>query len=124
MKGTRNPGRDFPGKRWMVNLLRAAHLVGIVGLGAGILAEMPESRWFAFGMATLASGMAILALDSWSRPGYFRENVGLAMSGKLALLGLLLAWPAQRAVLFWLVLVLSVLFAHAPASLRHGVWRK
>jgi hypothetical protein len=124
MKGRRDPGRDFPGKRWLVNLLRAIHLIGVVGLGAGILAELPEGRWFAFALAALMSGLAILALDSWSRPGYFREYVGLAMAGKLLLLCLLLVWPGQRPALFWLVLVLSVLFAHAPASLRHGVWRK
>ncbi len=124
MKGRKDPARDFPGKRWLVNLLRAIHLVGVVGLGVGVLGDIPEARWFAFGMAALVTGLAILTLDAWSRPSYFRENVGLAMAGKLLLLGVLLAWPAQRAVLFWLILVFSVLFAHAPASLRHGVWRK
>jgi hypothetical protein len=124
MKGKGLPGRDFPGKRWLVNLLRAIHLVGVVGLGAGVLGEIAEARWFAFGVVTLLSGLSILALDAWSRPGYFRENVGLAMVGKLLLLGALLAWPAQRAPLFWLILVISVLFAHAPASLRHAVWLK
>lgn len=124
MKGKRDPARDFPGKRWLVNLLRAAHLVGVVGIGAGVLAELPEARWFGFGLTALVSGLAILVLDAWSRPTYLRENVGLAMACKLVLLGVLLAWPAQRLALFWLVLVLSVLFAHAPASLRHGLWRK
>jgi hypothetical protein len=124
MKGRRDLARDFPGKRWLVNLLRAIHLVGVVGLGAGFLGEMPESRWMAFGTVILASGLSILALDAWSRPTYFREYVGLAMTGKLLLLGLLLAWPAQRSVLFWLILVLSVMFAHAPASVRHAVWLK
>lgn len=119
----KSPQRDFPGKRWLVNLLRAVHLIGVVGLGAGVLTELPEARWLAFGLTALASGLAILVLDAWSRPGYFREYVGLAMAGKLVLLGVLLAWPAQRAVLFWLILVLSVLFAHAPASVRHAAWR-
>lgn len=124
MKGKGNPGRDFPGKRWLVNCLRAIHLVGVVGLGAGVLGEIAAARWLAFGALTLISGLSILALDAWSRPGYLRENVGLAMVGKLLLLGALLAWPAQRAPLFWLILVFSVLFAHAPASLRHAVWLK
>lgn len=124
MKGKRDPGRDFPGKRWLVNLLRALHLVGVVGLGAGVLGDIPESRWIAFGLTALASGLAILALDAWSRPGYFREYVGLAMGGKLVLLGVLLAWPEQRSMLFWLILVFSVMFAHAPASVRHAVWLK
>ncbi len=124
MKGKRDPARDFPGKRWLVNLLRAMHLVGVVGIGAGVLGEVPESRWFGFGLAALVSGLLILSLDAWSRPSYFREYVGLAMAGKLLLLGLLLAWPAQRFVLFWLILVLSVMFAHAPAGVRHAIWLK
>ena len=124
MKGRKDPARDFPGKRWLVNLLRAIHLVGVVGLGAGVIGDIPEARWLAFGMAALVTGLAIQSLDAWSRPGDFRENVGLAMAGKLLLLGVLLAWPAQRAVLFWLILVFSVLFAHAPASMRHAIWLK
>ncbi len=124
MKGKRDPARDFPGKRWLVNLLRAVHLVGVVGLGAGILGEISENRWMAFGTTALASGLTILALDVWSRPSYFREYVGVAMAGKLLLLVLLLAWPAQRAALFWLILILSVLFAHAPASVRHAIWTR
>ncbi len=124
MKEKRDVARDFPGKRWLVNLLRAAHLVGVVGLGAGVVGEIPDARWHAFGVTALVSGLSMLALDSWTRRSYFREYVGLAMAGKLLLLGALLAWPAQRAPLFWLILVFSVLFAHAPASLRHAVWLK
>jgi hypothetical protein len=30
--------RDFPGRRWLGVLLRAAHLAGVVGVGAGLLA--------------------------------------------------------------------------------------
>lgn len=124
MKGKRDPTRDFPGKRWLVNALRAIHLVGVVGIGAGVLGETSGFHGPGFGLVALVSGLLILALDAWSRPSYFRENAGLAMAGKFVLLGALLAWPAQRAALFWTILVLSVLFAHAPASLRHGLWRR
>ena len=95
MKAQTDTTRDFPGKRWLVNLLRALHLVGVVGLGAGVLGDIPEARWIAFGITAVVSGFIILALDGWSRPGYFREYVGMAMAGKLILLGILLAWPAQ-----------------------------
>jgi hypothetical protein len=27
-------------------------------------------------------------------------------------------------MLFWLILVFSVMFAHAPASVRHAIWLK
>lgn len=122
MKTERDAGRDFPGKRWLVNALRAAHVVGIVGLGAAVLAETAPAA--GFGLLVLLSGLAILGLDAWSRPGYFRENVGVAMLGKLLLFGLLLVWPAQRAPLYWLILVFSVFLSHAPARVRHGTWRR
>ena len=38
---------------------------------------------------------------------------------KFVLLGWFAADPARRPLLFWLILVFSVIFAHAPASFRH-----
>ena len=122
MKEGRGSVRDFPGKRWLVNLLRAAHLVGVVGIGAEVLAGLPGGHGFAFGLGALVSGLGMLALDAWSRPSYWREYVGLVMMCKLLLFGALLARPSERAALFWLALVLSVLFSHAPAGVRHGLW--
>lgn len=116
----RAPGhRDFPGKRWVVNLLRAAHLVGVVGVGAGMLAAWPPAHWQPYAVALLASGLAILFVDWWSNPRYLLQVKGLSVLVKLALAGWLAADPARLAWLFWTLLILSVLIAHAPGSLRH-----
>jgi hypothetical protein len=53
----------------------------------------------------------------WSNPGYLRQFVGAALVVKLALVALWLAQPS--AWLFWAVLALSSLTAHAPARVRH-----
>jgi len=68
----------------------------------------------------VASGVAMAALDAWSNPVWLRELAGLSLLLKFALLGWFVAADegAQR-LLFWAILVFSVIFAHAPASFRH-----
>lgn len=107
--------RDFPGRRWLGVLLRAAHLAGVVGVGAGLLTG--EGAGFVYLM--VLSGVAMAMLDAWSRRRWLRELAGLSMLVKFALLGWFAADPARRPLLFWLILVFSVIFAHAPASFRH-----
>jgi hypothetical protein len=97
-------------------LLRAAHLAGVVGVGAGLLAAGGAAAGFVYLM--VLSGVAMAMLDAWSRRRWLRELAGLSMLVKFALLGWFAA-DARRPLLFWLILVFSVIFAHAPASFRH-----
>jgi hypothetical protein len=115
----KSPQRDFPGKRWIINLLRAAHLVGVVGIGAGVLAGWPFAQWQAYAFTLLGSGMAILLLDWWSNPRHLAQVNGLFVLAKLALMGWFMMQPGQRGWIFWVILICSALIAHAPASLRH-----
>ena len=110
--------RDFPGRRWLVVLLRAAHIAGVVGVGAGLLAP-PAHPGEAFVLLMVASGVAMATLDAWSNPVWLREYAGLSLLLKFALLGWFVADEAARPLLFWGILVYSVIFAHAPASFRH-----
>lgn len=109
--------RDFPGRRWLVVVLRAAHLAGVVGVGAELLAGAGAAAGFVLLM--VVSGVAMAALDAWSNPVWLRELAGLSLLVKFALLGWFVADEARRPLLFWLILVFSVIFAHAPASFRH-----
>ncbi|MCK6396207.1 hypothetical protein [Zoogloea sp.] len=110
--------RDFPGRRWLVVVLRAAHIAGVVGVGAGLLA--PSGHPFeGFVRLMVASGIAMAALDAWSNPVWLREYAGLSLLVKFALLGWFVADESARPLLFWSILVFSVIFAHAPASFRH-----
>ncbi len=111
--------RDFPGRRWLVVALRAAHLAGVVGVGAGLLA-LPGGPAGGYVWLMVASGVAMAALDAWSNPVWLRELAGLSLLLKFALLGwFVVADEGAQRLLFWAILVFSVIFAHAPASFRH-----
>lgn len=117
--GKKEPQRDFPGKRLVINSLRAAHLVGVVGVGAGVLAGWPLPQWQPYAFTLLGSGLAILLLDWWSNPRHLAQVNGLFVLAKLALMGWFVLQSGQHEWIFWSILVCSALVAHAPASLRH-----
>lgn len=109
--------RDFPGRRWLGVVLRAAHLAGVVGVGASLVGGGAAGSYFP--VLLVLSGLGMAALDAWSNPRWLAEPAGLSLLVKFALLGWFLFDEARRPVLFWSVLVFSVIFAHAPASFRH-----
>lgn len=111
--------RDFAGRRLVVSLLRAMHLSGVVGIGAFLLGATDVVGASAFAFLLVAGGLGIMALDRWSDPAYLRQVNGLAMLFKLLLLAALVWYFGMSQPLFWSTLVLSVLVAHAPASIRH-----
>lgn len=116
---TRRTGyRDFPGRRWLIVVLRALHLVGMVGLGAEIMAGHAQS-WSPFVALLVASGVVMMAVDAWSNREYMRQYCGVGMLLKLALLLWLAADSSLRLGMFWVVLGLSAFIAHAPGSWRH-----
>ena len=108
--------RDFPGRRWLGVLLRAAHLAGVVGVGAGLLAGVQAHGFL---ILMVASGVTMAALDAWSNALWLKELAGLSLLVKFVLIGVFVVDEASRPALFWLILVFSVVFAHAPASFRH-----
>lgn len=111
--------RDFAGRRLVVSLLRAMHLSGVVGVGAFLLGATDVVGASAFAFLLAAGGLGIMALDRWSDPAYLRQVNGLAMLFKLLLVAGLVWYLGMSLTLFWSTLVLSVLVAHAPASIRH-----
>jgi hypothetical protein len=113
--------RDFPGRRWLINGLRALHLVGVVGVGAGVLGGLPAPAWQGYAWLLGGSGIGILALDRWSNSAYLYQVNGLSILGKLAVLVLFLLVPESREAVFWVILLFSVLLTHAPGQLRHRV---
>jgi hypothetical protein len=110
--------RDFFGRRWLIVLLRAALLVGLVGTGAILIAGLPFAGQTPF-VTLLVSGLAMMAIDLWVAPARFSEVAGLAILLKLALLLCLAYATSARMLIFWGVLVFSAIIAHAPASVRH-----
>ena len=116
MPRQRDHVRDFPGRRGLNLSLRAAHLTGIVLLGAALIGggEIAIGAWL-----TLLSGLGMFAGDAWSNPGHVRELAGCGVLLKLALVALMAFMPALAVPVFWSILLLSTLLSHAPGALRH-----
>jgi hypothetical protein len=115
--------RTFCGRRLFVNLLRTVHVVAMVGCGVGILTSAAFAGWRGYALALFASGLGMIALDRIANPEYFHQLDGLTAPLKLVSFATL-AWLLSPVVAFWLVLVVSVLVAHAPGRLRHWRWTR
>lgn len=116
MPRPRDSIRDFPGKRWLNLALRTMHLAGLVLLGAGLLGAGDISLGAAI---VFVSGIGMFAIDTWANPGHLREVAGFGVVVKLLLVGLM-AWQTTSALpIFWLLLIISTLLAHAPGAFRH-----
>lgn len=105
--------------RWLNVILRGAHLIAVILLGAAVLGAPLALAPAAWGVA--GSGLSMLALDAWRQPRYLREAAGVAVLAKLALVAWLAVDVSLRLPLFWSIVALSALFAHAPARLRHRI---
>ena len=105
-----------PLTRWLGIVLRALHLVCVIVLGAGL---MHDSVGTAAIVAVLLTGFALFALDTWNYPRHLFELSGVAVMVKLLLIALMGLDEALRLPLFWVIVLWSGVFSHAPASLRH-----
>lgn len=109
-------------RRWLGIALRAAHLAGVVLLGAALLGAPLAAAGAGL---TLASGLALLASELADRRIALTELAGAVVLLKLLLVAAMLAWPAAALPLFWALLGLSALVSHAPKGLRHwSPWRR
>ena len=103
----------------MIVALRVVHLIGMIGAGAALIYGLPLAAQLPYVLTLLISGVAMMAIDLWTTPGYLGEMAGTAMLVKIALLVWFAVSPPQQLMLFWCILVLSAVIAHAPAWLRH-----
>ncbi|CAD5373877.1 hypothetical protein RA210_U40280 [Rubrivivax sp. A210] len=115
----RQPHRGPAWERALSLLLRTGHLMAVIALGAALLGA-PVARGHV-GPFVLASGAALLGLDLWARRLSLLDLAGVVVLLKLAA-SAWMAWGHAGALpLFWAVVALSSLSAHAPKALRH--WR-
>jgi hypothetical protein len=105
--------------RWINVILRGLHLVAVILLGAGLLGAPLDAGQAAIAVAT--TGFAMFGLDLWRKPQHLREAAGLAVLGKLVLVGWMAIDASARPVLFWLIVAGSAISAHAPARFRHAI---
>jgi len=106
--------------RWLNVGLRGLHQVAVVVLGAAVLGAPVAAGPSA--IAVLATGLILFTMDLSTKPGLLGERAGMAVLLKLALVAWMALDASARPWLFWLVVAWSTVFAHAPASFRHGRW--
>lgn len=111
--------RHVPGRRWWMTALRTVHLVGIAGIGGAYLLGNAPPGWQTYLWLTLASGVAMAGLEIWLNGIWLVQLRGIAVFAKLLLLGAIPLFPGSAVPLFILVIVISGVVSHAPASLRH-----
>ncbi len=107
-------------RRWLSVVLRGVHLAAVIALGADVLNAAPQPYAPHAGTLVLASGVIIWLVDLRLRPEHLFAGAGLSMFAKLALLAWMLAAPTLREPLFWIIVVWSAVFSHAPASFRNA----
>jgi hypothetical protein len=117
---TDEPQREFRGRRWLTVVLRSAHLVVVIWLGACLMAPSLAAAGPVAHAWVFASGVAMFAVDVWHHPGHLRERAGASMLVKLALIAAMAIAPDHALALFWVVVILSAVVSHAPASFRHA----
>lgn len=105
--------------RWINVILRGLHLVSVIMLGAGVLGAPLATTPSA--LAAAVTGLAMLILDVWKKPSHLREVAGLSVLVKLVVVVWMALDANLRPALFWLVVVGSAIFAHAPAKFRHAI---
>lgn len=114
------PQREFRGRRWLTVILRSMHIVVVIWLGACLMDAPISASLESAHLWVFATGAAMFAVDLWHHPGHLRETAGLGMLLKLALIAAMAIAPAHALTLFWIVVVWSAIFSHAPGSFRHA----
>ena len=111
--------RHFRGQRWINISLRTLHLIGLAGLGGGFLYPAAGDQWKVYLDLVLWSGIGLLGIAVWNNGVWLLQLRGQAILLKLVLLGLMPLFPDWRFSLLLLIVVLSGVVSHAPASVRY-----
>ena len=99
--------------------LRAAHVLCAAGLLGAVLFEVEEVRRDPWLHAALATGALVLAIDLHESGAFLLQVRGVVVLVKLGLLATLPALGAAQAWVLAGLLLLSVVFSHAPSEVRH-----
>lgn len=109
-------------RRWLSVLVRGLHLVAVIAFGAALFGA-PLDHLGGVGRLAAAvtlSGVVMFALDIWRKPRHLLEVAGIGVLVKLLLVGWMMFDSAPRLTLFWIIVIWSALFSHAPATFRHA----
>ncbi len=112
--------RHFPHRRWILNLLRAAHIACLSILVGGFFFEQNEALLNPWLLGTLVSGLGIFLVDIYASCIVLFEIRGMSVLLKLGFLALLPYLERDSQSLLLIVLIIfSSIISHSTRSLRH-----
>lgn len=113
------PPRDLRWARPVQVALRSVHVAAMAVVLGGLAFDVADARLHAAGMVTVASGLGLLAVEVARTGVYLYTLAGAVTIGKLALLGLGAASPAERFELYLAATLLAAVASHASWRWRH-----
>ena len=114
-----NSPRRIPRHRALGLALRTAHLMTFGALLGGHFFNVDSARLMPFLLATIASGVALLALELASTCAWLFMGKGLAVLLKLAVLLMVPLFWDYRVPLLLLVVAVASVGSHMPSRFRH-----
>lgn len=113
------PQSQFWIQRLSKTTLRALHILGIVGVGGGILLNVPTEQWQLYWLMAMSTGSLLMLWELIRDWRWAIQLKGVLTFVKLGLIVLFLPLPEYKEALFTTALILSVAVSHGPAGLRH-----
>jgi len=114
-----DPPRQIPRHRALGLALRTAHLMTFGALLGGHLFAIDPARLKPFLLATIATGVGLMALELASTCAWLFMGKGLAVLAKLVVLLMIPLFWDHRVALLLLTVALASLGSHMPARFRH-----
>ncbi len=114
--------REFPLRRSVRTTLRTAHILAAGTLLGGHVFNQPATALEPWLVATVASGLVLLATDLHASLAVLFELRGLGMVLKLVLVALVPAFWDARLPLLVAALIIGVVVSHLPKRYRHALW--
>jgi hypothetical protein len=111
--------RRIPRHRALGLALRTAHLMTFGALLGGHFFNVDSARLMPFLLATIASGVALVALELASTCAWLFMGKGLAVLLKLAVLLMVPLFWDYRVPLLLLVVAVASVGSHMPSRFRH-----
>jgi len=99
--------------------LRSLHVIAFSAYYGGSVFALPDERLGPALAAVLATGSAFMLFEIWRAPQWLHQLRGLCTFGKLALFGLAVSMPEQRALLLSVTVIIGVVVSHAPSRFRY-----
>lgn len=116
-----DPPRDFPYRRTLRVVLRALHILTAGTLVGGHIFAQSTSVLTPWLAAALLTGVLLLLTDLHATCSFLSEARGVAVIGKLIVLGLVSVFPEHAVALLVSVVLIGAISSHLPKRYRHHV---